>query len=244
MTNKYYSGQSLLSLMLTIFLTSLLIFSLSYFYVQVQRQNQSMMQKLKLQSELQRVLQLMAKDLRRAGFRAQSDKLQSSNFNLFEQDEQGTSVKISQADGQPQNSCILFFYDLNLNGCIGEKYDKNFCQKRGQNVAKKIESELFGYKVENKLLKTKKTYKSAVNSYCILSECQRYLQQSACNSGSGWTNLLDKNEIEIDVLKFNWVTSRSGLQTGIEIRLTGYLKRHKEITYETQILVPLLNQGA
>ncbi len=79
------------------------------FYVQIQTQNQHMLLHLKLQAELQRTLQLIGKDLRRLGFRALNAKLTESNLSLFELDEQGTAIFISQEDNAPPNSCVLFF---------------------------------------------------------------------------------------------------------------------------------------
>ena len=66
------------------------------FYVQIQTQNQQMLLHLKLQAELQRILQLIGKDLRRLGFRALNAKLTESNLFLFELDEQGTAILLTK----------------------------------------------------------------------------------------------------------------------------------------------------
>ena len=71
---------------------------------------------------------------------------------------------------------------------------------------------------------------------CSLEDCQRYTQQSACNHG-GWVDFLDKKEYEISHLTFDWLAE----QKGIEVRLIGNLKQNKKISYETAIVVPLLN---
>ena len=52
-----------------------------------------------------------------------------------------------------------------------------------KNVAKNIEKELFGYKLNEKMIETKQTYKNAVNADCRSAECQRALAQSTCNAG-------------------------------------------------------------
>ena len=51
-------------------------------------------------------------------------------------------------------------------------------------------------------------------------------------------DLLDEKEYEISDLTFTWLTE----QKGIEVRLIGNLKQHKKISYETAIVVPLLNR--
>ncbi|OOF88620.1 hypothetical protein BKG94_05620 [Rodentibacter ratti] len=231
-------GQTLLALMISLAISSALLLVVSRFYTNIQVQNRQMLLRLKLQAELQRTIQLIGKDLRRAGFRALNNKLIESNVSLFELDGKGLALFISQADNAPRNSCALFFYDLNANGCIGEKFTKNTCLNGGQNVAKSIEKELFGYKLNSKMIETKQTYKSAINSKCQSTECQKALQQTACNAGGGWTDLLDENEYEITHLQFNWVAEGKG----VEIQLAGNLKSYPAIQYETAMVVALWNQ--
>ena len=156
---KCLSGQSLVSLMLSVSLSSFLLLVILQFYSQHQQQNLEILLRLQLQTELQRVIQLIGKDLARAGFRAASDKLTKDNLSLFEQ------------QSEPSE------------------------------------------------------------------DCQRYTQQSACNHG-GWVDLLDEKEYEISDLTFTWLAE----QKGIEVRLIGNLKQHKKISYETAIVVPLLNR--
>ena len=230
-------GQTLLALMISLTLSSLLLLSISHFYVQIQTQNQHMLLYLKLQAELQRTLQLIGKDLRRLGFRALNTKGTESNVSLFELDEQGTAIFISQEDSAPLNSCVLFFYDLNKNGCIGKDSPKT-CMKNGKNTSKNNTEELFGYKVSNKMIKTKLTYQSVIPTNCTTETCKRAFQQSACNAGGGWTDLLDNNEYEVTTLQFNWLIERKGL----EIKLKGNLKQTPNISYETSLVVTLWNQ--
>ena len=127
---------------------------------------------------------------------------------------------------------------MNSNGGIGEKYTKNTCVNGVKNVAKNIEKELFGYKLNGKMIETKQTYKNAVNADCRSAECQRALAQSTCNAGGGWTDLLDEKEFEISQLRFDWLKAGKG----IEIKLAGHLAAYKHIQYETSLVVPLLNQ--
>lgn len=231
-------GQTLLALMISLAISSALLLVISQFYTNTQVQNQKILLQLKLQSELQRTVQLIGKDLRRAGFRALNNKLIESNVGLFELDKKGTALFISQADNALKNSCALFFYDLNGNGCIGEKLTKNTCLNGRQNVAKGIEKELFGYKLNGKMIETKQTYKNVINAKCQSNECQKALQQTACNTGGGWTDLLDENEYEITHLQFNLMAEGKG----VEIQLAGRLKEYSAIQYETSMMVALWNQ--
>ena len=234
---KYMSGQSLVSLMLSISLSSFLLLVILQFYSQHQQQNQEILLRLQLQTELQRVIQLIGKDLARAGFRAVSDKLTKDNLSLFEQPSQPSAITIAQMNAEKSNSCVVFFYDLDVNGCVGGQYKGDSCLVNERNTTKEIERELFGYRLYQKMLETRLTYKSAVKQNCSFEDCQRYTQQSACNHG-GWVDLLDEKEYEISDLTFTWLAE----QKGIEVRLIGNLKQHKKISYETAIVVPLLNR--
>lgn len=235
---KIYHGQTLFSLIISISLSTLLMLVIIQFYSQTQQQNKEMILRLHLQNEIQRVNQLIGKDLRRTGFRALSEKLSSNNLSLFEQDENGTAVVIAQADYEQNNSCVLFFYDLDGTGCIGTTYKGGTCIQENKNSAQKIERELFGYRLNKKMLETRLTYKNAINQKCNKSQCQSYTHQPACNSG-GWVDLLDENEIEIIKLQFNWLIEN----TAIESKIAGRLKKYPQIEYETNIIIPLLNQG-
>lgn len=133
---------------------------------------------------------------------------------------------------------VFYFYDLDMNGCLGGKFKEKTCIKDGRNNTSHLERELFGYRLNNGMLETRLTYKSAVNSRCKLAECRTYLQQSACHSG-GWVDLLDDQEYIISDLSFHWLMGKPAL----EIYLKGYLKKQPHFQYETTMVVPLLNHG-
>lgn len=232
-----YRGQTLLSLMIALSLSAMLLVSITTFYSYSQQQNKQILLRLHLQAELQRTIQLLSKDLCRSGFRAFEDKLVRSNFDLFEQDENGRSIVIAQADNEARNSCVLFIYDLDATGCVGTTYRNNICVSDKQNTAREIERELFGYRLNKQMIETRLTYKNSINSSCEQAQCQSYLHQPACNGG-GWADLLDANEIVITELKFNWLAKHKGL----EVYLKGRLKQHKHIEYETSAIIPLINQ--
>lgn len=233
-----YRGQSLLALMVSLALSSFLLLVIISFYSNSQQQNHRLFLQLRLQNELQRTLQLIGKDLRRAGFRALAEKLTQTNEHLFEQDPLGKSLVITHADQEAEQSCVLFFYDLDASGCIGSTYKSGSCVTDGHNTAKTIERELFGYRLSKGMIETRATYKSAVDEACTQAQCQSYLHQPACNSG-GWTDLLDANDIQITQFSLNWLIENSLL----EVKLQGKLKRYAQIHYATSLVVPLPNQA-
>ncbi|WP_424407295.1 hypothetical protein [Pasteurella sp. PK-2025] len=232
-----YRGQMLLALLLSLFLSSALLVVMIRFYVQIQWQNKKAFALLQLQSELQQAVQLMTKDIKRAGFRAQSDKVLQDNFSLFETTD-GKAIQLFASSSSLPFDCVLFFYDLDTSGCIGESLKGKHCQRQGYNQTQHIERELFGYRLNNGMLESRLTYKSAVNSRCKLSECQGYLSQQACQYG-GWVDLLDAQQYQITALRFDWVAE----QQGIDVYLKGVSKLFPDLEYETRSLIPLLNQG-
>ncbi|MGQ0285645.1 hypothetical protein ACT2CV_00365 [Pasteurellaceae bacterium 22721_9_1] len=232
----FYRGQTLLSLMLSITLSSFLLFAIIQFYTQAQQQNRTLLLKLQLQTELQRAIQTMAKDIRRAGFRALSPKVSQDNFHLFEVDDKGTSLAIYSMQSAVKNNCVLFFYDLDANACLGST--NRTCVKNNQNMTSEVGRELFGYRLRDNILESR-TYGNKANNKCKKAECQSYLQQNACLE-KGWSKFLDEDSYDITDLVFSWLPEAR--YPAIEINLAGRLKQHKTITYETSIVVPLLNQ--
>ncbi|WP_439239687.1 hypothetical protein [Lonepinella sp. BR2919] len=236
---RFYKGQSLLGLMLSLALSSFLLFVIIQFYAYAQRQNQHILLQLQLQTELQRVLHTMAKDLRRAGFRALSAKVTQENFSLFELDEKGTSLAIYPMSGESavENNCVLFFYDLDANGCLGSTAKQ--CAKDEQNATSEVGRELFGYR-QNGFILESRTYGNKANTKCKKAECQSYLQQNACQD-LGWTKMLDEDKYEITELQLNWLDN-SRQYKGLSLYLAGRLKQYPNVQYESSVIIPLLNQ--
>nr|WP_005587310.1 type II secretion system protein J [Aggregatibacter actinomycetemcomitans] len=181
-----YHGQSLVALMISVALSSSLFLVIMQFYSQHQQQNREMLLRLQLQMELQRVIQLMGKDLARSGFRAVNNKLKQNNIALFEQENTPSAVTIAQVNGEKNNSCVLFFYDLDANGCIGGNYKGDACVVNGRNNTREIERELFGYRLNQNMLETRLTYKSAVSLLLLLSAFLLLTNGAMCNEKVRW----------------------------------------------------------
>ncbi|MDG6895905.1 hypothetical protein [Volucribacter amazonae] len=237
---KRYSGITLVELMLSMSLSTLLIMTFIGFYHQVQQQNKQILLRLQLQQQVHNLLKLIAKDLKRAGFRAVNEKVlaskEGSNFFLFEQPTEINAVAIHSTTGNEQD-CILFFYDLNADGCLG-KHRSGRCVVDQQNRSKEIRNELFGYRKQHQQLQSWLTYRTAVNDRCYGSDCKSYLQAPICQQNGGWVGLLDEQTYQVHSLKFNWLG-----ETGIEVYLKMGLRHYPELIYQAQIVVPLLNQS-
>ena len=64
-------------------------------------------------------------------------------------------MTIAQMNAEKSNSCVVFFYDLNVDGCIGGQYKGDTCLTNGKNATKEIERELFGYRLNKKMVETR-----------------------------------------------------------------------------------------
>ncbi|TDQ59885.1 prepilin peptidase dependent protein B [Mesocricetibacter intestinalis] len=232
-----YRGHSLTAMLIAMGLSCFLLTIVISFYTQSQQQNKILMAQLQLQAELQRLLQLMAKDLRRTGFRGVSDRVKQANFDLFVTDKEGHSFFIGEMAQEHRGSCILFFYDLDSNGCLGTTVKSGVCSREGQNTAGEIERELFGYRLHDNMLETRLAYKNAVNQHCKMADCKAYLGQQACNGG-GWADLADSQIYLITKLKFSPMADNKGVQ----IELAGHLRNFPHISYATSAVVPLINE--
>lgn len=229
MIRRYVKAQTLFELLVSLALSAFLLLVILEFYSYVRWQNRMLFQQLQLQMEMQKVIQLMSKDLRRSGFRAVNENISENNLFLFEQEGKYKDIVL-------RNQCILFFYDLNADGCIGVKKSGS-CIEQRNNTSKMIETELFGYRLHKKMIETRSTYKNSVKQSCDKAECQSYIGEEICTKSVGWIDLLDSSEYEILNLEFNFEGEKA-----IFIRLKGRLKQSPHIEYETSTLVPLMNE--
>lgn len=232
-----YRGYSLINLLLGLALSTLLLMIVWQFYSQIQRQNQRLFLQLQLQLELEQVMQTMAKDIRRAGFKAPLSKATESNFYLFELEDAINSIALHRMPNAVKNNCVLFFYDLDANGCLGST--KKNCVKNHRSMTTETGRELFGYRQKGKFLESR-SYGNKFNARCTGKECQRYLQAENCQD-SGWRKILDEDIYEVTKLEFSWLEN-SANYPAVEIYLAARLKHAQDLQYETSLVVPLLNQ--
>ncbi|MDG6897355.1 hypothetical protein A6A19_04950 [Actinobacillus delphinicola] len=238
-----YRGQTLLSLMVAMALSIILLFVLIEFFTQIQYQNTQQFSYLYLQKTLESRLDQMVRDIRRAGFQAPNDHVIASNFSYFQQANIWKVLRINSGLGETEQSCILFFYDLDQSGCLGGKNNrgnaddkKTYCVRNGHNAMGNIENELFGYRLYQGMLQTRSLQKKDVDSYCDEKTCRSYMSEDQCNQGK-WENLFDKNAIRILSLHFQPMADNRA----VLVQLTGQLIHKPNIQYQTQAVIPLIN---
>lgn len=231
-----YRGQTLFSFVLSLSLSSFLLLMILKFYSDTQQKSYELFSLLKLQAEVQQVVQLMAKDMRRSGFRKPLEN-NSSNVDLF-------SMHIKQhlflfkRPTQKEMSCALFLYDADENGCIGVRNESDQCKVSQQNRANDIGRELFGYRLNGSMIETRNLRRNDVDKKCIGTACQQYLQAEACEEGR-WVDLFDSDRIKFTRLNFQWLIENKLLK----IDVSAQLKKKNKVRYETSIIVPIMNNG-
>ena len=230
-----YKGQTLFGLLVSISISVLLLLVISRFYVFQQKQEQELILRLELQNEIQRVVQLIAKDLRRAGARKLVEGIERDNFFLFKTLD-NKFWNLGKDRNELDSSCIVFLYDFDGNGCVGDGSPRE-CVKDGKNTVGKIGKNLFGYKLSNNTIKTRVLYIQRRENDCDINSCKKFLEESSCSSG-GWTELLDSEIYGVSYLKFYTISNNDG----IEISLKGYLLNKPSIMYETSAIVSFLNK--
>lgn len=176
---------------------------------------------LYLQAEAQQLFDYFRQHFQHIGY--QGVKRADTNFDLFQQN--GKSVNI------PTPNCIISFYDLNQDGCLGKRKTKTTACKLGEtNNTKDLLKEIFAFKVENKAIYTF----SRQLDYCVKSECLTLLQD--CNGA--WSKFTESSNFNVNQLTFNWKKENTLLQIDLELESA----KEKEIRYSAKSIVFIFNQ--
>lgn len=242
--NLYFKGHTIVEIMVAITISCGLLLAVTNFITLNIRNLNQQLSHLELQHEVEKALSLIVKDIKRTGFQAVNERLNISNLSLFLLPDNG-SINLGTVNGEATNSCVIFFYDLDHSGCIGGKYRTNSddrtasCIKNSQNNVVNIHRELFGYRLRGNRLQWRVVSPKEILNNCTQPLCQSYSFPSRCNTGN-WIDLLDKNLIAMDILKFNWV--KHGKLKAVEISIQAHLVASPKIVYRSFAVVPLLNQ--
>ncbi|MBE2898319.1 prepilin-type N-terminal cleavage/methylation domain-containing protein [Pasteurellaceae bacterium 20609_3] len=229
-------GFSLIEVMVSVAISSALMLLLVSFFTRTLNAQQLANKRLQLQSEIHRVLNLMAKDIARSGYAA-FEQVSVSNADFISGDATRSGV-ITQANRAPDNSCFLFWYDLDQSGCIGTRHDK-LCTQGGRNRTLEIQTELLGYRLNSKMVETRIMYKRGTQQNCTSAQCQEYLSRAGCNT-KGWGDLMDSATYQITRLNFAWLVPNRALRVEIAGRYKA--KRWRHITYQSAVVIPIENQ--
>lgn len=229
-------GESLVSLMIVVAITSALILLLIDFMSYMNYARNMQVAKLVLQEQVESILMLMRKDIQRSGYIQLDRSLQQAkhNFSLFLTDNQ--LVTITHKRTAVANSCLLFSYDLNQDGCLGER-TLTQCKEGEINATQNLQKELFGYRLNQQMIESRTMYKSAVNDNCQGLECKTYLSKDGCDT-RGWTDLMDAVKYRVTRLTFHHLSPQL---IQVDIRVED--KKFINVSYQSQAIIALYNAG-
>ena len=211
---------SLVEILISLGLGSILLLSFTYFYSNYYVTWQKQKEQFLLQKEAHQLAHYLQQHIQHLGY--QGNNKEESNFELFEKDNQRFVLN---------DQCLIFFYDLNGDGCLGKRATKkSLCRNGKLNNTKDLAKEVFGFKLEEKEIHF---YADNRFENCLGEKCKALLD--SCENK--WTKFTSKEEYLVDKLQFNWKKQNKLMQ--IELTLSS-IKDHK-ISYSLIANVYLLN---
>ena len=211
---------SLVELLISLALGSMLLLSFTYYYSNYYVVWQKQKEQFFLQKEAHQLAHYLQQHIQHLGY--QGNNKEESNFELFEKDNQRFALN---------NQCLIFFYDLNGDGCLGKRATKKALCRNGQlNNTKDLAKEVFGFKLEEKEIHL---YADNRFENCLSEQCKTLLD--SCENK--WTKFTSKEEYLVDKFQFNWKKQNELMQ--IELTLSSI--KDKKINYHLTVYTYLLN---
>ena len=211
---------SLVEILISLALGSMLLLSFSYYYSNYYVVWQKQKEQFFLQKEAHQLAHYLQQHIQHLGY--QGNNKEESNFELFEKENQRFALN---------NQCLIFFYDLNGDGCLGKRATKKALCRNGQlNNTKDLAKEVFGFKLEEKEIHL---YADNRFENCLSEQCKTLLD--SCENK--WTKFTSKEEYLVDKFQFNWKKQNELMQ--IELTLSSI--KDKKINYHLTVYTYLLN---
>ena len=211
---------SLVEILISLSLGSILLLSFTYFYSNYYVTWQKQKEQFFLQKEAHQLAHYLQQHIQHLGY--QGNNKEESNFELFEKENQRFALN---------NQCLIFFYDLNGDGCLGKRATKKALCRNGQlNNTKDLAKEVFGFKLEEKEIHL---YADNRFENCLSEQCKTLLD--SCENK--WIKFTSKEEYLVDKFQFNWKKQNELMQ--IELTLSSI--KDKKINYHLTVYTYLLN---
>lgn len=217
---KKVKAFSLIEMLISLALGSLLLLSFTYFYTNYYSVWQKQKEQFFLQKEAHQLANYLQQHIQHLGY--QGLNRESSNMDLFEKE--GKRFVMN-------NQCLIFFYDLNSDGCLGKRSTKKaLCRHEQLNNTKDLAKEVFGFKLEDREI-----FIYADNRFenCIGTQCQALLE----SCGDKWTKFTSKDEYMVDKLHFSW--RKVGVLMQVDLSLSSI--KDNKIKYDLTAYVYILN---
>jgi type II secretory pathway component PulJ len=243
------AGVSLPGLLIGMTLGGLVLTGLATVYLLTARGTLESMRSARLNQELRGVIELMQRDIRRAGYWARPVGARSAD-NPFQSEIAGimNDLRTGAATGEAGDSCLTYSYDLNSNGLIG------LCEGCAPSMAPfdaapydQSNVEMFGFRLR---------------SGAIQMRTRRASQgETSFDCRSGWWEAITSDEVRISSLHFTIDTRTLNLDPTktltaacepldpcrrirtVEIRLSGRLAADPAVRQSISALVAVRNDS-
>ncbi|MGX3066905.1 prepilin-type N-terminal cleavage/methylation domain-containing protein [Ursidibacter arcticus] len=217
---RTYSAFTLIEILVVLFIGTIILFSianlLNHFYVNQYRQEKL----FNLQKQSHQIINYLQQNIQHLAY--QGDYREQSNFELFSDNDQHYFLN---------KQCFAFFYDLNGDGCIGNRNKKQSCIINQLNNTKEMSKEFFGFKFENNMVYV---FEDKNIDGCHNGECKDYLLN--CQKGN-WRKMSDLADYFVEKLNFSW-KNKDNL---IHIHLITANTNDPKIKYELNSYIHILN---
>lgn len=216
------SAFSLIELLLSLSLAIFLLLLVAKVYGQFTQNNTTQKELLRLQKEAHQLINYFQHHIQHLGF--QGINRENSNFYLFEKNKKRYVLD--------KDTCFIFFYDLNSDGCLGKRKTKNSpCIKNDINNTDDLAKEIFGFKIKNKEIYI---YDKNYLTSCRKKECEKLL--NSCQER--WKKLTSIDNFRVDKLSFSWKKFEEIMQ--ISLNLVSI--KHKNVEYHVTSYIYILNK--
>lgn len=122
------SGYTLIELLVALVVAMVIVLGVSALYLSIVISSTNVYESNRLTNELRALSGTMTRDIRRAGFWEATMGVDEIWNNPFT--ESGTDLVISEASGEATDTCILYSYDINKDGVVGDPVDPSDMSER------------------------------------------------------------------------------------------------------------------
>ncbi|WP_373778418.1 hypothetical protein [Glaesserella sp.] len=219
--NSRYRAFSLIETLISLSLAIVLLFSVASFYSDSYYNQYKQRELLNLQRNAHQLLDYFQQHIQHIGF--QGKFRQESNYSLFRVEGKFYALNFPQ--------CLMFFYDLNGDGCIGNRTRTQPCHNAQLNRTSHVSKELWGIKLENKAIAI---YEDSAEQNCYKTECEKVL--TSCHSGV-WRRFSEMADYTVEDLHFEWIA----FERILKISLTLASETRPDIQYSASAYSYLFN---
>lgn len=214
---------TLVEILTTLALGSLLFIIIAKFFSDTFYAQNRQRERLNLQQHTHQLLDYMNNHIQHIGYLGKNRNLSNSDLFLS----QGKSYKLKS------NKCLLFFYDINGDGCIGNRNKTQACVINGLNNTKDVNKEIFGFYLKNHNLFV---FDDNKLSKCRGAECLAWAE--SCDKNK-WSNISELSDYKIADLTFKWLVEERVLATTLVLSST----KMPTVKYQATAYSYMLNSG-